>query len=81
MRLSRKRRREGTHFVRVQLDSTDIDGFIRLRLLRRAQRQDTEALQVAVRALIYRVLEGASCTRTACGRSSNTGTGGRLEIS
>jgi hypothetical protein len=59
MRLSRKRRREGTHFVRVQLDSTDIDGFIRLRLLRRAQRQDTEALQVAVRGLIYRVLEGA----------------------
>jgi hypothetical protein len=60
MRLSRKRRREGTHFVRVQLDSTDIDDFIRLRLLRRAQRQDTEALQVAVRALIYRVLEGAT---------------------
>jgi excisionase family DNA binding protein len=59
MRLSRKRRREGTHFVRVQLDSTDIDDFIRLRLLRRAQRQDTEALQVAVRGLIYRVLEGA----------------------
>ena len=57
MRLHRKRRREGTYTVRVQLDPPDIDGLIRLRLLRREQRQDTEALQIAVRALIYKVLD------------------------
>jgi hypothetical protein len=57
MRLHRKRRREGTYSVRVQLDPPDIDGLIRLRLLRREQRQDTEALQISVRALIYKVLD------------------------
>ena len=57
MRLHRKRRREGTYTVRVQLDPPDIDGLIRLRLLRREQRQDAEALQIAVRALIYKVLD------------------------
>jgi uncharacterized protein (DUF736 family) len=57
MRLHRKRRREGSHFVRVQLDPPDIDALIRLKLLRSAQRRDTNALQVAVRALLYRVLE------------------------
>ena len=57
MRLHRKRRREGTYSVRVQLDPPDIDGLIRLRLLRREQRQDAEALQIAVRALIYKVLD------------------------
>jgi hypothetical protein len=43
---------------RVQLDQSDIDGFVRLKLLRPGQRQDTEALQVAVRALIYQVFDG-----------------------
>ena len=57
MRLHRKRRREGTYSVRVQLDPPDIDGLIRLRLLRREQRQDAEALQTAVMGLIYRVLD------------------------
>ena len=58
MRAHRKRRREGSFIVRVQLDQPDIDGFVRLKLLRPGQRQDTEALQVAVRGLIYDVLEG-----------------------
>jgi hypothetical protein len=58
MRAHRKRRREGSFIVRVQLDPSDIDGFVRLKLLRPGQRQDTEALQVAVRGLIYQVLEG-----------------------
>ena len=56
MRAHRKRRREGSFIVRVQLDQPDIDG--RLKLLRPGQRQDTEALQVAVRALIYQVFDG-----------------------
>ena len=58
MRALRKRRREGSFFARVQLDPSDVDGFIRLKLLRPGQRQDTEALQVAVRALIYQVFDG-----------------------
>jgi hypothetical protein len=51
MRAHRKRRRDGSFIVRVQLDQPDIDGFVR-------QRQDPEALQVAVRALIYQVFDG-----------------------
>jgi hypothetical protein len=58
MRAHRKRRREGSFIVRVQLDQPDIDGLVRVRHLRPGQRQDTEALQVAVRGLIYEVLEG-----------------------
>jgi hypothetical protein len=58
MRAHRKRRREGSFIVRVQLDPSDIDGFVRLKLLRPGQRQDTEALQVAVRGLIYHMLDG-----------------------
>jgi hypothetical protein len=56
MRLSRKRRREGTHYVRVQLATADIDDLVRLRVLREEQRHDPEALQVAVMSIIYRVL-------------------------
>jgi len=58
MRAHRKRRREGSFIVPVQLDQPDIDGLVRRKLLRPAQRQDTEALQVAVQGLIYQVLEG-----------------------
>jgi len=58
MRAHRKRRREGSFIVPVQLDQPDIDGLVRRKLLRPAQRQDTEALQVAVRGLIYQVLDG-----------------------
>ena len=57
MRLHRKRRREGTYTVRAYLDPPQIDGLIRLRLLRREQRQDAQALQTAVMALIYKVLD------------------------
>ena len=58
MRAYRRRRREGSFFVRVQLDRPDIDGLVRRKLLRPGHRQDTEALQVAVRGLIYHVLDG-----------------------
>jgi hypothetical protein len=58
MRAYRRRRREGSFFVRVQLDPPDIDGLVRRKLLRPGQRQDTEALQVAVQGLVYQVLEG-----------------------
>ena len=58
MRAHRKRRREGSFIVPVQLDPPDIDGFIPLKLLRPGQRQDAEALQVAVQGLIYQVLDG-----------------------
>ena len=58
MRAYRRRRREGLFIVPVHLDQPDIDGLVRRKLLRPAQRQDTEALQVAVQGLIYQVLEG-----------------------
>ena len=58
MRAHRKRRREGLFIVPVHLDQPDIDGLVRRKLLRPGQRRDTEALQVAVRGLIYQVLEG-----------------------
>jgi hypothetical protein len=43
--------------VRVPLDAPEIDGLIRLKLLRKERRQDHEALQGAVMGLIYRVLD------------------------
>ena len=58
MRAHRKRRREGSFIVPVQLDQPDIDGLVRRKLVRPGQRQDTEALQVAVQGLIYQVLDG-----------------------
>ena len=58
MRAHRKRRREGSFFVRVQIDPPDIDGLVRRKLLRPGQRQDPEALQVAVQGLVYQLLEG-----------------------
>ena len=58
MRAYRKRRREGSFFVRVQLDPPDIDGLVRRKLLRPGERQDPEALQVAVQGLVYQVVEG-----------------------
>jgi hypothetical protein len=58
MRLSRKRRRDGMHYVRIPLHVTEIDDLIRLRLLKEEQRHDADALQTAVMSLIYRGLEG-----------------------
>ena len=47
MRAVRKRRRLGSYLVRVQLDELDIDGLVRLRLLKQSMRKDPEALQVS----------------------------------
>jgi hypothetical protein len=57
MRRYRKRRREGSWLVRVPLEAPEIDGLIRLKLLRKERRRDPEALQGAVMGLIYRVLD------------------------
>ena len=48
MRLHRKRRREGTHYVRIPLESFEIEGLIRLKVLPEAHREDADALQAAV---------------------------------
>ena len=58
MRAHRKRRREGSFIVPVQLDPPEIDGLVRRKLLRPWQRQDPDALQVAVQGLIYQMLDG-----------------------
>jgi hypothetical protein len=50
----RKQRRQGLRPVRILLDETDLDAFIRMRLLKEDQRQDVEALQTAVLGLLYR---------------------------
>jgi len=47
MRRYRKRRRRGLRSVRILLDQRDIDALIRMRLLKKDQRQDVEALQTA----------------------------------
>ena len=57
MRLYRKRRREGVRYVPVPLDVVDIDGLIRIRLLKEDQRQDIDALRAAVLTLVYRAIE------------------------
>src|ERR1700745_1142689 len=50
----RKQRRQGLTSVRILLDETDVDAFIRLGLLKEDQRQDEEALRTAVMTLVYR---------------------------
>ena len=57
MRRYRKRRRQVLRSVRILLDQPDIDALIRLKLLKKDQRQDVEALQTAVTGLVYRVQE------------------------
>ena len=47
----------GLRSVRILLDQPDIDALIRLKLLKKDQRQDVEALQTAVTGLVYRVQE------------------------
>jgi hypothetical protein len=44
MRLHRKRRREGTHYVRIPLASFEIEGLIRLKVLPKAHREDRTRL-------------------------------------
>jgi hypothetical protein len=57
MRRYRKQRRQGLRPVRILLDETDVDAFIRLGLLKEDQRQDEEALRTAVMTLVYRAEE------------------------
>ena len=58
MRLHRKRRREGTHYVRIPLESFEIEGLIRLKVLPKAHREDADALQAAVlTTLVYQALD------------------------
>ena len=57
MRRYRKHRKQGLRSVRILLDQTDIDALIRMKLLKKDQRQDVEALQTAVLSLVYRVQE------------------------
>jgi len=57
MRRYRKQRRQGLRPVRILLDETDVDAFIRLGLLKEDQRQDEEALRTAVMSLVYRAEE------------------------
>jgi hypothetical protein len=52
--------REGTHYVRIPLESFDIEGLIRLKVLPKAHREDADALQAAVlTTLVYQALDGA----------------------
>jgi len=55
MRRYRKHRKQGLRSVRILLDQTDIDALIRVKLLKKDQRQHVEALQTAVLSLVYRV--------------------------
>jgi hypothetical protein len=48
-RLHRKRRREGTHYVRIPLESFEIEGLIRLKVLPKAHREDAKRVLVNVR--------------------------------
>jgi hypothetical protein len=59
MRLHRKRRREGTRYVRIPLESFEIEGLIRLKVLPKAHREDADALLAAVLTLVYQALDGA----------------------
>jgi hypothetical protein len=59
MRLHRKRRREGTRYVRIPLESFEIERLIRLKVLPKAHREDADALQAAVLTLVYQALDGA----------------------
>ena len=57
MRRYRKQRKQGLRSVRILLDEMDIDALIRMRLLKKDQRQDVQALQTAVIGLLYRAEE------------------------
>ena len=50
---------EGTHYVRIPLESFEIEGLIRLKVLPKAHREDADALQAAVLTLVYQALDGA----------------------
>jgi hypothetical protein len=44
-------------YISVPLEAADIDGLIRIRLLKEDQRQDIDALRAAVLTLVYRATE------------------------
>jgi hypothetical protein len=50
MRLHRKRRREGTHYVRIPLESFEIEGLIRLKVRRTGSAASAYARQKALAA-------------------------------
>jgi hypothetical protein len=47
----------GMRYIPVPLDVVDIDGLVRIRLLKEDQRQDIDALRAAVLTLVYRATE------------------------
>jgi hypothetical protein len=63
MRRYRKQQKQGLRSVRILLDETDIDALIRMGLLKEHQREDVEALQTAVTALLYRAEDGSASAR------------------
>jgi len=54
MRRYRKERLPGLRWIRMPIDVTDINAFIRIGLLKNDQRQDDEAVRTAVMSLVYR---------------------------
>ena len=56
MRLHRKRRRSGTHYVRVLLDATEINALIRKGYLDQKSRDDRDALEFGIDALLWDIL-------------------------
>jgi hypothetical protein len=43
----------------VRIESFEIEGLIRLKVLPKAHREDADALQAAVLTLVYQALDGA----------------------
>jgi hypothetical protein len=60
MRRYRKQQKQGLRPVRILLDETDVDAFIRLGLLKEDQRQDEEALRTAEAAIVMRHARSSS---------------------
>ena len=58
MRLHRKRRRSGTHFVRVLLDATEINALIRKGYLDQKSLDDRDAVEFAISAFVWDALIG-----------------------
>jgi len=57
MRMLRQRRRQGMRCISISLHVTQIEGLIRHRYLRSELRDDVEALQWAIDALLDTVLD------------------------
>jgi hypothetical protein len=45
-------------YIPIELHVTEIDALIRMRLLKKEERQDVDALRAAVLTIVYRALEG-----------------------